>query len=76
MDKKAVARAFNEWMRRYIEEPERFKREFQAVREYLDANALGVEPTYGETSAEFLDQLMSEQGQSAAVAQTPPAPVA
>lgn len=53
MDPVKVAAAFDEWMRRFIEEPQRFAREFQAVEAF---NA----GTYGETCAAYFAQLMSE----------------
>ena len=33
---RTVAQAFNEWMRRYIETPEQFAREFQVVIAFND----------------------------------------
>lgn len=54
----AVAWAFNEWMRRYIEEPERFAREFQEVGAYQEAIAEGREPDYGKTCASYLRSLV------------------
>lgn len=55
-----MAKAFNEWMRRFIEEPERHAAEFQVVNQFLADEAAGVEPTYGETSAAYLEQLAAE----------------
>ena len=54
------AAAFNEWMRRYIEEPERFRREWQTVQEYLAEEERGVKHTYGDTCAAYLMQLATE----------------
>lgn len=51
------AEAFNEWMRRYIEDPERFRREMTTVREFLAEEAAGTEPTYGERCDEYLRRL-------------------
>jgi len=34
MDKALIARAFNEWMRRYTENPEQFEREWQTVNDF------------------------------------------
>ena len=50
--------AFNEWMRRYTEEPDRFKREWQSVGEYLAAIGAGETPTYGASCEAYLKGLM------------------
>jgi hypothetical protein len=60
MDKVKLAAAFNEWMRRYTEDPAGFASEFQSVGLYLAERAMGKEPTYGETCTEYLIQLMEE----------------
>ena len=52
------AQAFNEWMRRYIDEPDRFKREWQQVEEFKREHADGVVPSYGDRCAEYLQRLM------------------
>lgn len=51
---------FNEWMRRYIEEPHRFEVEFKSVNEYLKEIADGVEPSYGESCAFYILKLRDE----------------
>ena len=51
---------FNEWMRRYTEEPEKFEAEFRTVGEYLKEAAEGVEPSYGEHCAAYLLNLRDE----------------
>ncbi len=58
MNNNVMARAFNEWMRRYTDEPERFAREFQMVGEFLEQTERGEEPTYGETAAAYLVEIM------------------
>ena len=50
----------NEWMRRYIEEPDRFSREFQTVTEFLKDEAEGREPSYGESCAAYIFSLQDE----------------
>jgi hypothetical protein len=60
VDKKKLAAAFNEWMRRYTENPEEFTREFQTVQEFLAAKSSGKEPSYGEHCAEYLLTLVGE----------------
>ena len=60
MKKEAMVQAFNEWMRRYIEEPGEFKAEFQDVIEFQRANANGEEPTYGDNCTAYLHKLDKE----------------
>jgi hypothetical protein len=57
-----LARAFNEWMRRYTDEPERFEREFNTVADFRFARAHELEPEYGRRCAEYLIKLVEEQG--------------
>lgn len=61
MDEEQVPKAFNEWMRRYIEEPERFEREFQTVTTFLDEEAGGKEASYGSVCTAYLKQIISEE---------------
>lgn len=49
--------AFNEWMRRFIEEPERFKSEWQGVKQFLADVNVGREPSYGQVCAAYLKEL-------------------
>lgn len=44
----------NEWMRRFIEEPEKFSRQFQDVQTFMAEEAEGKEPTYGEQCTNYL----------------------
>lgn len=53
-------RAFNEWMRRYTEEPQRFEREWESVHRFLAEQAAGQEPSYGASCVAYLSQLLSE----------------
>ena len=55
-----MAKCFNEWMRRFIEEPDRFAREFEMVNQFLADAQDGREPSYGETSAAYMAQLAKE----------------
>lgn len=57
-----MPKVFNEWMRRYTEEPEKFGREFEAVVEFLREQAEGHEPSYGEKCAAYMQQLAGELG--------------
>ncbi|KTQ96801.1 hypothetical protein NS226_06705 [Aureimonas ureilytica] len=60
MDKATMTKCFNEWMRRYIEEPERFEREFETVGAFMRDEQSGVEPSYGEASAAYMSQIATE----------------
>ena len=55
-----MVKALNEWMRRFIEEPARFEREFVTVNQFLKDEADGREPTYGESGARYMEQLAAE----------------
>lgn len=55
-----IAAAMNEWMRRYIDNPERFGREFQTVAEFQAEQASGNEPSYGDTCTAYLMQINTE----------------
>lgn len=59
LSKAKLAKAFNEWMRRYVEEPEAFEAEFRSVGAFLKDRAEGREPTYGEHCAAYLEQLLA-----------------
>ena len=52
--------AFNEWMRRYIKEPERFRREWQTVGEYIRQAGEGKTPSYGERCTAYLNSIIEE----------------
>ena len=55
-----MARAFNEWMRRFVDDPDRFEHEFKTIGEYLkEANNGGV-PSYGEQSTAYMEKLINE----------------
>jgi hypothetical protein len=60
MNPSVMALAFNEWMRRYIEEPDRFEHEFQSVASFNAAVTAGKIPTYGEKCAAYLETLVGE----------------
>jgi hypothetical protein len=58
---KKTSAAFDEWMRRYIDEPERFQREFQAVQDFISSGSGRSGPsTYGENCAHYLGQILAE----------------
>ena len=55
--KRTIAEAFNEWMRLYTENPEKFQRDWQSVHMFLEEKQAGKEPSYGEACAAYLQQL-------------------
>lgn len=61
MNNLQMAKCFNEWMRRFIEYPERFEREFVTVAEFLKDDGEGREPTYGETCAAYMETLAADR---------------
>lgn len=50
--------AFNEWMKRYIETPEDFEREFQAVQGFQSSKG---KPSYGKNCTNYLAKLIAEK---------------
>lgn len=57
-----LADAFNEWMRRYTDEPERFQREWQTVNKFLASQSASREPSYGTQASEYLDVILVQMG--------------
>lgn len=53
-----IAQGCNEWMRRYIEEPERFENELSSVQRYLADVEGNREPSYGQTCVAYLRELI------------------
>jgi hypothetical protein len=51
---------FNEWMRRFVDDPERFEHEWQTVHRFCKEKKKGKEPTYGENSCRYLAQIEKE----------------
>ncbi len=53
--------AFNEWMRRYIDEPERFESEIATVRQFLkETKRAEQQLSYGEEQSAYLQKLEAE----------------
>jgi hypothetical protein len=50
--------AFNEWMRRYIKNPEGFEREFQSVQSFQSSKG---KPSYGKDCTRYLTKLLVEK---------------
>jgi len=57
-----IASAFNEWMRRYTDEPERFERDMVTVKAFLAAEAANETPSYGRDCAAYLVNIAQELG--------------
>ena len=56
-----VEAAFNEWMRRVIDDPEDFAQQLASVQQYLaELNVDEVTPTYGATCRAYLVELIRE----------------
>jgi hypothetical protein len=57
MDRQKLVEGFNEWMRRFIETPDEFQREFEEVRAYAMALSEGKTPSYGHECVAYLETL-------------------
>lgn len=60
MTEEQMVLAFNEWMRRYIDEPEKFEAEFNSVLDFLSDQTDDKVPSYGEKCAAYLLKLHQE----------------
>lgn len=61
MDQEKTAAAFNEWMRRYVETPEQFAREWQTVTKFQAEQSKGKKLSYGVICAEYFARLLNEE---------------
>jgi hypothetical protein len=57
MTDEQMAKALNEWMRRYIDEPDRFIAEFKTVMDFLQQEASGQEPSYGDHCVAYMHEI-------------------
>jgi hypothetical protein len=57
MDQATMARAFNEWMDRYISDSIAFSRQFETIMQHLREKGAGKEPAYGDVCAAYLIEL-------------------
>jgi hypothetical protein len=62
LNKQNVVRVINEWLRRFIEHPEQYQREFEEVTKFLAETARGETPTYGDECAAYMQHLADELG--------------
>jgi len=53
-----LAEAFNEWMRRYIEDPDGFEREWVTIRRHEDQTANEKDISYGADCVAMLKEIM------------------
>lgn len=60
MNQQALAKAFNEWLRRYIEDPSAYEAEFNTVAAFRASEASGAEPDYGQRQSAYLLHLIGE----------------
>lgn len=51
---------FNEWMRRFVEDPNAYEHEFQVVSQFVADNLAGRTPTYGEKCVAYMDKLRTQ----------------
>jgi hypothetical protein len=54
MNKEKLVSAFNEWMKDYTENPEKFKSDIAQVLKFLDEKNKGEPHTYGESATATL----------------------
>ncbi len=50
--------AFNEWMRQYTKEPEKFRRQWQDVTQFFEESLRGETPSYGARCVKMLEGIM------------------
>ncbi len=55
-----VALAMREWTRRFIESPDQFETDFQAIRQHLRGENPKTEPSYDQIRAAYLGQIADE----------------
>ncbi len=60
MTQDQMAAAFNEWMRRFTEEPEAYEQLTATVKRFLAEQSAGEEPSYGAWCAAYLKQIAEE----------------
>jgi hypothetical protein len=54
MTKEQMAMCFNEWMQRYVDDPQSFEVEFQTVARFLTED----DPTYGDECAAYMFSIL------------------
>lgn len=59
-----VASAFNDWMREYIDEPEKFKASIRSATEFIGSDLAGEQPSYGTEAALTLLQYIDQRHES------------
>lgn len=52
-----MTKAFNEWMRRFTEEPDQYEREYTTIKKFLEESNEGKEPTYGQICSAYMREL-------------------
>jgi hypothetical protein len=68
-----TAAAFNQWMQDYLDNPEKFQREWESIRGFLDTLP-GGEPDYGQSCVAVLERLLLAQ-EAVAADEPEPRPV-
>ena len=60
-----LIRGFNEWLRRYEDEPERFEHEVKTLKQFRADEAVGDEPEYGRDCVPYLHKILCDLGEPA-----------
>lgn len=60
MTQAEIAKAFNEWMRRFIADPVRYEVEFRSVMQFTAETSTGTDNSYGIDCAAYLLKLHRE----------------
>lgn len=63
-DDPLVAAAFNEWLRRYIENPAAFEAEFNAISVFRAECGSNRPPSYGQVCSVYLERILVELRQA------------
>jgi hypothetical protein len=61
MNSEAVAKAFNQWMDDYTQDPSAYERIEETAMAHLNAKLEGQEPTYGDRCAAVLAAYIAKQ---------------
>ena len=57
---KKTAAAFNEWQRRYIEDPDSFESMWASIKTTITERSLGKKPSYGALCVATLEHMLEE----------------
>lgn len=60
MSNERIAILFNEWQRRYIDDPSKFESDWASIKATMAELEAGEEPSYGASCAAYLAALDAE----------------